>query len=108
MPIQDGMINLYSFVQGNPPQRTIKYAGGFKPEWNGEVLFVIDWKIVGEQVRLTYQTKQDNYGPIFDQDFPLVSQTFLVSKPDKSRFWQWNDYNSQWFNKRTGQRIPVH
>lgn len=108
MPIQDGRINLYSFVDGNPPQRTVKYATGFSPEWEGDVIYVIDWKIIEDKVRLTYQTRNDLYAPVYDNDFALVSQTLPVAKPGKSKNWTWNDFGSYWFNKCTGQRVPVY
>ncbi len=107
MPIHDGRINLYSFVQGNPPMRTVKYVGGFAPEWNNEVIYVIDWKITGNKARLTYMTSKDQYAPINDIDLPLISETYEVKKPNKSRNWTWNEFSSHWFNKATGQRVSV-
>lgn len=108
IPIQDGKLRIYSYVDGNPPKRTTKYAGGFKPEWEGECLYVIDWKLDGDKVKLTYQTRNDVYAPVYDDSFPLISETWDVPKPGRSKNWVYRDFGSCWFNTRTGERVTVY
>ena len=74
-PIENGMLLVYSFIDGKSCERVMTFLGGFKPEWNGEILYVIDWKLNPETKtgRLTYQTQNDVYAPVFDQDFPIVT-----------------------------------
>lgn len=104
--VVDGKLPLYSFVDGNPPQSTVKYAGGFDPLWNGETIWIIDWKITGDKVRLTYQTRNGLYDPVHESDLPLVSITTALAKPGRN--FEWQEFSSCWRNKKTGQRIPVY
>lgn len=104
--VQDGRIPIYSFVDGNPPMTTVKYAGGIDPNFNGEPIFVIDWKIDGEKVYVVYQTRNDLYAPVYDGNFPLISVTTPLPKPGRN--FEWNSFSSCWRNVKTGQRIPVY
>lgn len=110
IPIQDCKLRIYSCIDGDKQEMIITSLGGFKPEWNGEVLYVIDWKLDPENQkgRLTYQTRNDVYGPVFDQDFPLVVERYPLKKPNKSKHWTWDKWSDSWRNTRTGERVRVY
>lgn len=108
IPILDGKLRLYGFVDGKSRERVVTSLGGFKPEWNGEVLNVLDWKLNGETGRLTYQIRDDAYAPIFDQDFPIIQERFPLQPPTRSKNWTWNEFSECWINRKTGQRIKVY
>ncbi len=110
IPIQDCKLRLYSFIDGKSQERVTTLLGGFKPEWNSEILYVIDWKLDPErkQGRLTYQVKNDVYAPVFDQDFPIVVERYKLLPPNRSKNWKWNEYGDQWVNGKTGERVKVY
>lgn len=107
--IQDCQLRLYSFVEGKTCERVTTSLGGFKPEWNGEVLHVLDWKLNPEAQtgRLTYQIRNDLYAPVFDQDFPIVQERFKIQPPNKSKNWKWNEFSEAWVNSKTGERVKA-
>jgi hypothetical protein len=110
IPIQDGKLRLHSFISGETQERVTTSLTGFAPEWEGECLYVIDWKLNPETKtgRLTYQTKNDLYAPIHDVDLPMVVDRYKLSKPSKSKNWTWDSYSDSWRNTRTGERVRVY
>jgi hypothetical protein len=109
-PIENGMLQLYSCVDTKTIERVRVFLAGFKPEWNGECICVIDWKINHEDKtgRLTYQTRNDLCAPVYDQDFPMIVTREPLQKPNRSNNWEWNEYLGEWRNRRTGERVRVY
>jgi hypothetical protein len=105
--IQNRKIKLFSWIEGNPPVRVIKSASVPVQEWEGQEINLIDWKIDGETVLVTYQTRRDLYAPILDAKLPLVFDREPLPAPNRSKNWTWQESSCGWFNRKTGQRVSV-
>lgn len=109
-PIQDGKLRVYGCIDGDKQERIITSLGGFDPNWEGELIYVIDWKLdpANKQGRLTYQTKNDTYAPVHEHNLPLIVERFPLQKPNKSKHWTWDKWSDSWRNTRTGERVKVY
>lgn len=110
IPIQDGKLRIYSYIDNDKVERVTTLAGGFAPNWEGECLYVIDWKLDPEnkQVRLTYQTRNDVYAPVYDENAPLIVERYKLNPPNRSKNWEWDKWSDSWRNRRTGERVKVY
>ncbi len=108
--VKDGGIELYNYVDNAARERVRKLAmlpNQMAADWNGEELNVIDWKINGETVKVTYQTRNDAYAPILDCVLALQTKVEPILPPGRSKAWRWNEYSGYWLNSKTGQRVTV-
>ena len=110
IPIQDGKLRIYSFIDGDTQERVTTLLTGFNPNWEGECLYVLDWKLNAESKtgRITYQTRNDVYAPVYDQDFPMIVERYKLTPPNRSKNWEWDKWSDAWRNRRTGERIKVY
>lgn len=110
--IQDGKIQLFSFVDNEKCERVFTHAvlpANMAQDWNGSTVNLIDWKIAddGKTVRVEYQTRQDAYAPILDAVLACEQTRVALCPPNRSKNWEWSPYFSYWRNRKTGERVSV-
>lgn len=80
-----GEITLYRYALDSEP--TIIERGAKVPTADGRV-WIHDWEIVGDKVRLRYSMSSDMYAPILDGEFPLYAIDQPAQKPC-GKGWEW-------------------
>ena len=70
-------------------------------------LDVLDWRIEGDRVRLTYRTRDEVSAPIYNVRLPVVRNSTHLQKPNKSKYWELSEYEDAWRNTRTGKKVSL-
>lgn len=107
LPVIVDQVILYGYINRKTAERVNVCAKLPTKDWDNVRLHVLDWKIDGQGVKLTYQTRNDAYAPIYDNVFPLVTERTALQKPNKSRYWQLDEYQDIWRNRKTGQKVYI-
>ncbi len=108
--VENNRIELYRFIDGKTQERVITFLGGMLPEWNGETIQVLDWKLdpTSQTGKLTYQTRNDAYAPILGATLPLITERTKIEKPNRSKNWVWRESSELWQNTKTGECVKVY
>ena len=101
--IFEDRVTLYSWVDRETLERVHVQARLPRKEYDGERIYLIDWKIDGESVKITYQMRNDAYAPIFDAVLPVCNERFPLQKP-RGRNWKIDQYQDYWRNEKTGKK----
>ena len=102
-----GSVILYAYIDQDRLERVCvcaKLPEAAAKDWEGEQLYILDWKIENGIATLAYQTRNDAYAPIFDHKFPVVKEATKLQKPNRSKNWEWSRWDECWKNKKTGEK----
>jgi hypothetical protein len=104
--ISNGII-LFGFIDSEECSRVTHCAKLPTQDWTGMTLYVLDWRIEGDRVRLTYRTREEVCAPIFYVWLPVVRNSTPLQKPSKSKYWELCEYEDSWKNTRTGNKVSL-
>jgi hypothetical protein len=99
------LIVLYSYIDRENCERVNVCAKLPNEDYDGARPNVIDWKITDGAVLLRYQMRNDAYAPIYDTKFPVVIDRSKLSKPNRSKNWELDQYQDLWRNRKTGEKV---
>lgn len=105
-----GSVILYSYTDLDAMLRVCvcaKLPQETAPDWEHAILYVINWKIEGDHVTLTYQLRNDPRAPILEATLAVVKESSRLLPPSKSRNWKLQKFSECWFNTKTGERVYV-
>ena len=109
--VQDGNVKLYSFIDEKTCERVTTAAvlpSSMAPDWNGQTIWLLDWKIDADAVTLTYQLTNSAYAAVLDCKLPVEQSRAKLMPPNRSKNWEWSEYGAEWRNRKTGDRFkPV-
>jgi hypothetical protein len=98
---------LYGFIDREERSRVTHCAKLPTQDWNGMTLDVLDWRIEGDRVNLTYRMRNAVGVPIYTARFPVVRNSTPLHKPNGSKYWELCEYEDAWRNTRTGKKVSI-
>ena len=100
MTVHRGELFLWSHVWLSEPVE-VSYLAKVGEQHDGKRVQVITWKETEPgKVFVRYQTGDRLYGPVDEQEFPLIEIRLDLPKPGRNWRWDWGE----WVNPRTGER----
>ena len=74
-------------------------------EYDGTLVYLLDWKVDGNTVSLRYLMSRDSHTPILDEQLPVTRESCNLVRPNKSEHWKLDRWEDVWRNEKTGRKV---
>jgi hypothetical protein len=103
--IRGDLIALFGYIDRDSECRVSFCAELPNRDYDGTLVYVLDWKIDGNTVSLRYQMRSDTHAPIFDVQLPMTRESCKLVRPNKSKHWKLDRWEDVWRNEKTGRKV---